>query len=136
MSALFSSVTDLAPAAPVTREGLELTLAVPLERGWLLVRFEAEGAFAAEVAARPQPVVERPDAFTRAVLGLRALLERLRKRVATHEALLAAIDRQCGSRSELSAMIRLFSINAMIAAQRVADGDEIGAVAGLMQQRS
>jgi methyl-accepting chemotaxis protein len=139
---------DLAPAgllgpepavARVERESREaLVLAVPVADVWLVVGFEVEepGTFEAAVAARPEPLPERPDAFTRAVAALRALLERLRTRVAKHAELLAAIQRHSRTLSELAESIRMFSFNAMIASHRVADGDEIGAVAGLMQTRS
>ncbi len=48
----------------------------------------------------------------------------------------AALGRKAGFVEDLAEDIRLFALNAILAAHRLADGEAIGAVAGLLQTRS
>ncbi|MDA0142469.1 hypothetical protein, partial [Solirubrobacter deserti] len=65
-----------------------------------------------------------------------ALLHALAGRLAAHGSLADALRRSSGFVEELAESIRLFSLNAILAAHRVRDAAAIGAVAGLMKTRS
>ncbi|MDA0181210.1 PAS domain-containing protein [Solirubrobacter phytolaccae] len=105
-------------------------------------------ALTAEVAARDAALAghERgldlgaADAGLRAVgeaaLGTVDLLRELGERLAGHGELSEALKHKSGFVEELSEAIRLFSLNAILAADRLRDGRALGAVAGLLRTRS
>jgi len=106
-------------------------------------------AFAAEVAARDAALAGR-DVARREVSdadpGLRAvadtaertlaLMEDLRSRLAGHGELSETLRRKSGFVQELADSIRLFSLNAILAASRLGEGAALGAVARLLRTRS
>src|SRR3954452_1855493 len=63
-------------------------------------------------------------------------LERMAVRLARRGAMSEALRRKSGFVEELAESIRLFSLNAILAAHRVSEADAIGTVASLMQTRS
>lgn len=79
-------------------------------------------AFVAEVAARP---VSRDGE-----------LEAVARRLARLDEAFAGAERTRAFVEELAESIRLFALNAILAAHRLADSAAIGAVAGLLQTRS
>ena len=90
-------------------------------------------AFVAEVATRPP----RAASGTGAVATARAILDgldRLDDQLTRHDALSVSLQRTSGFVIELAEEIRLFSLNAILAAYRVADGAAIGAVAELPEE--
>jgi aerotaxis receptor len=103
-------------------------------------------ALVAEVAARDaRPPAPRGGAPRSPVAGAAApgaardaaqLLTDLARRLAGYGGLSAALRRRTGSMEELAEEIRLFSLNAILAAHRLRDAAAIGAVAGLMKTRS
>jgi aerotaxis receptor len=74
--------------------------------------------------------------LARAARDVVALVGRLRTRIAHHGALAELLARKSGLVGDLAEEIRLFALNAILAAHRLADGEAIGAVAGLMKTRS
>jgi aerotaxis receptor len=116
----------------------ELGIAAGLER--LSSRFGDFGAamraaFVAEVAARPStrsgagPVAE-------AALALLDGLDRADEQLTRHDTLSASLQRKSRFLVELAEEIRLFALNAILSAYRVADSAAIGAVAELLKNRS
>jgi hypothetical protein len=110
-------------------------VAAPVDDGWVAVGFEPSSpglslevpaAFVAEVDAR------RPVATGEAA----ELLVALSRRLAGYGGLSDALRRRSGFVEELAESIRLFSLNAILAAHRLRDSAAIGAVAGLMKTRS
>lgn len=105
-------------------------------------------AFAAEVAARDAALAGRGHtldlasaepglrAVGEASLGALSLLEGLGVRLAGHGTLSESLKRKSGFVQELADSIRLFSLNAILAAARLGDGAALGAVAGLLRTRS
>jgi PAS domain S-box-containing protein len=105
-------------------------------------------AFSAEVDARDAalagqtPELDLADAepglraVGEACLGTVAMLHDLGEQLAGHGALSEALKRKSGFVEELSESIRLFSLNAILAADRLGDGRALGAVASLLRNRS
>ena len=105
-------------------------------------------SFAAEVTARDAALAERGQLLDLSGAGpglrdigeasLRALdlLDGLGRRLAGHGALSEALKQKSGFVQELADSIRLFSLNAILAADRLGDGAALGAVAGLLRTRS
>jgi aerotaxis receptor len=105
-------------------------------------------SFAAEVAARDAALAERGALLdlSQAQPGLRAvgeasmrslaLLDDLGRRLAGHGALSESLKQKSGFVEELADSIRLFSLNAILAAHRLGEGAALGAVAGLLRTRS
>jgi hypothetical protein len=90
------------------------------------------GGFVDEVAARRARRVRGE----RAAIELRDLLGGVGVRLAAHARLAETFASKSDFVEELAEEIRLFSINAILAANRVADAAAIAAVAQLMQSRS
>ena len=116
----------------------ELGIAAGLER--LSLRFgdyEAamRTAFVAELAGRPA-MRSGTGALAAAALELLEGLDRVDGRLTRHDALSASLQRKSGFVLELAEEIRLFSLNAILAAYRVSESAAIGAVAGLLKTRS
>jgi aerotaxis receptor len=112
----------------------ELGIAAGLQR--LTERFgdfEAamRAAFVAEMAARPST-----RAGSGAAAEALARLDHADALLSRHDALSASLQRKSGFLIELAEEIRLFSLNAILAAYRVADSAAIGAVADLLKNRS
>jgi aerotaxis receptor len=105
-------------------------------------------AFTAEVAARDAALAGRSRAMdlSAAEPGLRAvgeaslgtveMLHVLGERLAGHGTLSEALKQKSGFVVELAESIRLFSLNAILAAARLGDGRALGAVASLLRTRS
>ena len=105
-------------------------------------------AFTAEVAARDAALAGRTRALdlTDAEPGLRAvgeasigtveMLHGIGKQLAGHGTLSEALKKKSGFVEELAESIRLFSLNAILAADRIGDGRALGAVASLLRTRS
>jgi aerotaxis receptor len=113
----------------------ELGIAAGLER--LGERFGDFGAamraaFVAELAARPSTRAGADEA----ALALLDGLDHAGALLARHDALSASLQRKSAFLIELAEEIRLFSLNAILAAHRVADSAAIGAVADLLKNRS
>jgi hypothetical protein len=106
-----------------------MTFSLPVGGGALGVGVEPAGTFVETVAARRR----RPAPGDTA---LRELLGRIGANLDKHAALAATFNRRSDFVEELAEEIRLFSLNAILAAHRVADAAAIGAVAQLMQTRS
>lgn len=83
---------------------------------------DLRAAFVAEVAARPVRGPRELDAITR--------------RLSRLDGTFAEAHRTRAFVEELAESIRLFALNAILAAHRLADSRAIGAVAGLLQTRS
>jgi hypothetical protein len=124
----FARLSGLGPGDPFPLpETATLTLggavwsiaAVPDGDGQLVAGIEAGASFVAAVAAAdPRPPGQAGD-----------FLLRLARR-------LDGVRLRSGSLTELAEEIRLFSLNAILAAHRLRDSAAIGAVAGLMKTRS
>jgi aerotaxis receptor len=105
-------------------------------------------AFTSEVAARDAALAgsDRSLDLAAAEPGLREvgeasertveLLQAIGDRLAGHGTLSAALTRKSGFVEELGDSIRLFSLNAILAADRLTEGAALGAVAGLLRTRS
>lgn len=105
-------------------------------------------AFSAEVAARDAALsgTSRELDLEGAEPGLRAvgeasqstveMLHTLGERLAGHGTLSESLKRKSGFVEELAESIRLFSLNAILAADRLGDGRALGAVASLLRTRS
>jgi aerotaxis receptor len=105
-------------------------------------------AFAAEVAARDAALGGRMRALDltgaepglRAVgeasLGTVAMLHALGEQLAGHGTLSESLQKKTAFVEELAESIRLFSLNAILAADRLGDGRALGAVASLLRTRS
>src|SRR4051794_24861257 len=87
---------------------------------------DLRGAFAAEEAARGEP----------ALGALGALFDRLGSGLAAHAELAESLQRKSGFVEELAESIRLFALNAILAAHRLVNAAAIGEVARLLQTRS
>lgn len=95
----------------------------PVADGWVAVGFKPSGgAFVAEVVTRDP--------------RSNPLLERVARQLQGYGGLSDALRRKSGFVEELAESIRLFSLNAILAAHRLRDSAAIGAVAGLMKTRS
>lgn len=105
-------------------------------------------AFTAEVAARDAALAgqSRVLDLSAAEPGLRAvgeasqgtveMLHVLGERLAGHGTLSESLKKKSGFVEELGDSIRLFSLNAILAADRIGDGRALGAVASLLRTRS
>jgi hypothetical protein len=136
------------PVAPSDRPGAALTrhnaageavfwamvLTVPAAGGTLGVGIKPveQGGLVAAVAARRARHL-RGD---KVAMELRALLGRVGVHLAAHAELAETFARRSGFVAELADDIRLFSLNAILAAHRVSEAAAIGAVAQLMQARA
>lgn len=106
--------------------------AAPVAGGWVAVGFKP---------SVPGPVAEAPRAWFVAEVAARdpqshPLLDGLARRLDGYGGLSEALRRKSGFVEELAESIRLFSLNAILAAHRLRDSAAIGAVAGLMKTRS
>ena len=111
-----------------------LVFTLPVAAGVLGVGLKPAvgGSFVEEVAARrARRVGGDPDA-----MAVRELLGAISADLAKHASLAATFARKSDFVEELAEEIRLFSLNAVLAAHRLADAAAIGAVAQLMQTRS
>jgi hypothetical protein len=117
------------PTARFVRDGAALALTVPVDGGFVAVGLPVMG----ESGSDPRTALV-------AEVDARALVDPELAAVATRLARLdgrfAGVDRVRAFVEELAESIRLFSLNAILAAHRLADSAAIGAVAGLLQTRS
>ncbi len=111
-----------------------MVFALPVAGGVLGVgvRPVARAGFVDEVAARR----DRRVRGSSDVMALRELLGGVSRGLVRHASLAASFGRRSDFVEELAEEIRLFSMNAILAAHRVSDAAAIGAVAQLMQTRS
>lgn len=129
-----------------------LVLSVPVAGGVTGVGFKPEGApfdaarerlHAAREAELAGEVVAVPDFRAAFVVEVAARpvardgeLEAVARRLARLDEAFAGAERTRAFVEELAESIRLFALNAILAAHRLADSAAIGAVAGLLQTRS
>jgi hypothetical protein len=111
-----------------------MLLTLPVADGLLGVGVKpvTRGTFEAEVAARRGRRMRGEET----AMGLRDLLGRVGVRLSGHARLAETFARKSEFVEELAEQIRLFSLNAILAAHRVSDAAAITAVAQLMQTRS
>jgi hypothetical protein len=142
LSSLVDPVPPLdTPAATLVKHSAQdggvfwaLVFTLPVPAGVLGVGFKpaTRGTFAEEVAARR----ERRVTGDGDALALRELLGAISANAGKHASLATTFARKSDFVEELAEEIRLFSLNAILAAHRVSDAAAIGAVAQLMQTRS
>src|SRR5690349_20122369 len=108
------------------------TFTLPVGNGVLGVGMNADGAFVDALASRRARRVRGDED----VMALRELLGGVSAGLDEHATLAATFSRRSEFVEELAEEIRLFSLNAILAAHRVAEAAAIGAVAQLMQTRS
>jgi len=129
-----------------------LVLSVPLRGGFAGIGFKPAGAQLdaaqerlqaereAELAGEPVGVPDFRAAFVTEVgarpAGRDAELVAVARRLARLDEAFAGAERTRAFVEELAESIRLFALNAILAAHRLADSAAIGAVAGLLQTRS